>query len=239
MGGEDTIVLSVLLANHTVWVRQFTRFWKHSDSCVTRPRDLLTSCSALQTNPFKKTLLKGNTNKILLLLTLLVRDALYYPLCFLWREAYLWTIIWHHVHIPPTRCSLVICCVCPPPPCYVSQWVAFFLWRSPPPPPLPSTHKHIDHVTHKVHSADGDGCLWVGRAVGGGVGGWATTWLWVWPLTENHLFCQRGKQTMLCGPYRGSLPFLLKALTPSCLSTLTKLWTIVPCMPALVTILPR
>lgn len=109
----------------------------------------------------------------------------------------------------------------------------------PPPPPLPSTHKHIDHVTHKVHSADGDGCLWVGQAVGGGVGGWATTWLWVWPLTENHLFCQRGKQTMLCGPYRGSLPFLLKALTPSCLSTLTKLWTIVLCMPALVTILPR
>lgn len=167
MGGEDTIVLSVLLANHTVWVRQFTRFWKHSDSCVTRPRDLLTSCSALQTNPFKKTLLKGNTNKILLLLTLLVRDALYHPLCFLWREAYLWTIIWHHVHIPPTRCSLVICCVCPPPPCYVSQWVAFFLWRSPP-PTTSSIHTQTYRPCHPQSPFS-----WRRRlSVGGAGGGW-------------------------------------------------------------------
>ena len=105
---------------------------------------------ALPTNPIKKTLRQGNTNKILFLLTLLVRAALYHPLQFLWREAYLWTIIWHHVHIPPTRCSLVICCVCSPP--YVTQWAAFFLCSVPP----PSTHKHIDHVSHKVHSADVD-----------------------------------------------------------------------------------
>lgn len=44
---------------------------------------------------------------------------------------------------------------------------------------------------------------------------------------------------MLCHPYRGSLPLLLKALTPSCLSTSPKLWTIVTCLPALVTTLPR
>ena len=89
-------------------------------------------CTALPTNPIKKTLRRGNTNKILFLLTLLVRAALYLPLQFLWREAYLWTIIWHHVHIPATRCSLVICCVCSPP-CFVTQWAAFFLRSSPPP----------------------------------------------------------------------------------------------------------
>lgn len=116
------------------------------------------SCTALPTNPIKKTLRQGNTNKIPFLLTLLVRAALYHPPQFLWREAYLWTIIWHHVHIPPTRCSLVICCVCSPP-CYVTQWAAFFVCRFPP----PSTHKHIDHVSHKVHSADG-GCWLRGKS---------------------------------------------------------------------------
>lgn len=58
-------------------------------------------------------------------------------LFFYGRKAYLWTIIWHHVHIPPTRCSLVICRVCSPP-CYVTQWVAFFLFS---PPPL---HQHTN-----------------------------------------------------------------------------------------------
>ncbi len=185
----------------------------------------LQSCAALPTNPIKKTLRQGNTNKILFLLTLLVRAALYHPLQFLWREAYLWTIIWHHVHIPPTRCSLVICCVCSPP-CYVTQWTAFFLCSSPP----PSTHKHIDHVSHKVHSADGD-CWLRGKKPPHDSG---------YGLSQKTTFSvQGGKQTMLCGPYRGSLPLLLKALTPSCLSTSAKLWTIVPCMPALVTSLPR
>lgn len=166
MGGEDTIVLSVLLANHTVWVRQFTRFWKHSDSCVTRPRDLLTSCSALQTNPFKKTLLKGNTNKILLLLTLLVRDALYHPLCFLWREAYLWTIIWHHVHIPPTRCSLVICCVCPPPPLLCESMGCFLPLEIP--PPTSSIHTQTYRPCHPQSPFS-----WRRRlSVGGAGGGW-------------------------------------------------------------------
>lgn len=59
------------------------------------------------------------------------------------------------------------------------------------------------------------------------------------PSQKTTFSVQGGKQTMLCRPYRGSLPLLLKALTPSCLSTSTKLWTIVTCMPALVTSLPR
>lgn len=71
-------------------------------------------CAALSANPIKKTLWQSNTNKILFLLTLLVRAFLYSALQFLWWEAYLWTIIWHHVHIPPIRCSLVICSVCSP-----------------------------------------------------------------------------------------------------------------------------
>lgn len=37
------------------------------------------SCAALPTNPIKKTLRQGNTNKILFLLTLLVSAALYHP----------------------------------------------------------------------------------------------------------------------------------------------------------------
>lgn len=116
--------------------------------------------------------------------------------------------------------------VCVPPPCYVTQWAAFFLCSL----PLPSTHKHIDHVSHKVHSADGD-CWLRGKKP---------------PHDSRSSPSQKttfsvcgGKQTMLCGPYRGSLPLLLKAMTPSCLSTSAKLWTIVPRMPALVTSLPR
>lgn len=96
--------------------------------------------------------------------------------------------------------------------------------------PPPSTHKHIDHVSHRVHSADGD-CWLRGKQPphDSGYG----------PSQKTTFSVQGGKQTMLCGPYRGSLPLLLKALTPSCLSTSAKLWTIVPRMPALVTSLLR
>lgn len=59
------------------------------------------------------------------------------------------------------------------------------------------------------------------------------------PLQKTTFSVQGGKQTMLCRPYRGSLPLLLKAIMPSCLSTSSKLWTIVTCMLALVTSLPR
>lgn len=82
MGGKETIVLSVHLANHTTWVRPFTRSWKHSYSCVTRWQDLPSVALCCQRTPLRK-LWQGSKNKILLLLTLLVRAALYHPLIFL------------------------------------------------------------------------------------------------------------------------------------------------------------
>lgn len=54
MGGEETIVLSGPLANHTIWVRQFTWSWKHSYSCVTRWQDLPNVALRCQRTPLRK-----------------------------------------------------------------------------------------------------------------------------------------------------------------------------------------
>lgn len=138
--GEEIIVLSVLVANCTFWVRQYSWSWKHSCSCVTtqdvRPPQC---CALLPTNPIEEALGQSKSYKIVFFFTLLIGAVFCRPTNFFFygRQAYLWTIIWHHVHIPPTRCSLVICRVCSPP-CYVTQWVAFFLFS---PPPL---HQHTN-----------------------------------------------------------------------------------------------
>lgn len=50
--GNYCIVFS-FFTNRTFWVREFTRSWKHSYACVTRPKDQ--TCTALPTNPLKKT----------------------------------------------------------------------------------------------------------------------------------------------------------------------------------------
>lgn len=179
----------IISSNRPLSLSQFTEC---SNLCVIRqtPPKKKTLVLFCKTNPIKKTLQQGNTNKITFCLTLLVRSAFYHPLQFLWREAYLWTIIWHHVHIPCSRCSLVICCVCFPP-FYATQWAAFF--------PPSSTHKHIDHVSHKVHSADGD--CWLRGELSPhdsvlGPSQKATISVWV------------GEQTMLCGAsVEGVYPF--------------------------------
>lgn len=54
MGGEEAIVLSVPLANRTIWVRHFTRSWKHSCSCVTRRQDLPNLALRCQRTPLRK-----------------------------------------------------------------------------------------------------------------------------------------------------------------------------------------
>lgn len=123
------------------------------------------SCAALPTNPIKKTLQQGNTNKILFLLTLLVSASLYSPLQILWWEAYLWTIIWHHVHIPPTRCSLVICSVCCPL-CHVTQWAAFFFCSCSLLQPHTNIHVYILSATKSIQLME-TASLW-GRGEGGG-----------------------------------------------------------------------
>lgn len=178
----------------------------------------------LPTNPIKKTLRQGNANKILILLTLLVRAALYHPLQFFMKGGL--SLDYHLTSFTHSSYQMLPCdmlCVFPR---FCDSMGCFLPLRL---PPLPSTHKHIDHVSHKVHSADGD-CWLRGKKPPHDSGSG--------PLQKTTFSLRRGKQTMLCRPYRGSLPLLLKALTPSCLSTSPKLWTIVPCMPALVTSLP-
>lgn len=54
MGGEETIVLSLPLANRTIWVRQFTWSWKHSYSCVTRWQGLPNLALRCQRTPLRK-----------------------------------------------------------------------------------------------------------------------------------------------------------------------------------------
>lgn len=133
--GKEIIVLSVLVANCTFWVRQYSWSWKHSYSCVTRCKTSPMLCFAANKPHWGN----SQTEKKLqdcLLLDLSYRGCVLssqqlFFFFFRKRKAYLWTIIWHHVHIPPTRWTLVICCVCSPP-FYVTQWAAFFLCSFPP-----------------------------------------------------------------------------------------------------------
>lgn len=114
-------------------------------------------CAGLPTNPTEEMLWQGKGNKIVLLflsgLCFIIPATLFSY--FLFEREPIFGLsfdIMYTFLLPDAPLWFAVCPHPPPPTCYVTQWVAFFRSSSPP----SSTHKYIDYVSHKVHSADED-----------------------------------------------------------------------------------
>lgn len=73
--GKEIIVLSVLAANCTVWVRQYTWSWKHSYSCVTRCKTSPKAVLCCQQTPLRKLTDRAKATK---LFSSLIRAVFYH-----------------------------------------------------------------------------------------------------------------------------------------------------------------
>lgn len=153
--GKEIIVLSVLVANCTFWVRQYSWSWKHSYSCVTRCKTSPMLCFAANKPHWGN----SQTEKKLqdcLLLDLSYRGCVLssqqHFFFFLERERPIFGLSFDimYTFLLPDEPLWFAVCVLP-----LAMWLNGLLSSSAASPP-PSTHKYIDYVSHKVHSADED-----------------------------------------------------------------------------------
>lgn len=119
-------------------------------------------CAVLPTNTIEETLWQGKGNKIVLLflsgLCFIVPATLFSYFLFE-REKPIFGLSFDimYTFLLPDAPLWFALCVSPPPPPPVplAMWLNGLLSSAAASPP-PSTHKYIDYVSHKVHSADED-----------------------------------------------------------------------------------